>query len=68
MGAGKGFRITFTPCSGEQAGIGAIDEGSFEDGNWIPGRRLNGDEDEGGKSWVFSGHQINIEKIQLYRF
>jgi hypothetical protein len=67
-GAGKGFRVTFTPRSGEQAGIGAIDEGTFEDGKWAPGHRLNGDEDEGGKSWVFSGHQVNIEKIQLYRF
>jgi hypothetical protein len=68
MGAGKGFRVTFTPRSGEQAGIGTIDEGKFEDGKWIPERRLNGDEDEGGKSWVFSGRQVSLEKIQLYKF
>jgi len=68
LGAGKGFRVTFTPRSGEQAGIASIEEGTFEDGKWVPGLRLNGDEDEGGKSWDFSGRQVNIERIRLYRY
>lgn len=68
MGAGKGFRVIFTPRSGEQAGIGAIEEGTFQNGKWVAGRRLNGDEDEGGKGWLFSSRQVSIEKIQLYRY
>ena len=67
LGAGKGFRVTFTPRSGKQAGIAAIDAGTFEDGSWKSGLRLNGDEDEGGKSWDFSGRQVNIERIRLYQ-
>jgi beta-galactosidase GanA len=68
LGAGKGFRVTFTPRSGAQAGISAIDEGTFEDGKWIPGRRLNGDENEGGKDWRFDAAPERIEKISLYRY
>ena len=68
LGAGKGFKVTFTPRTGLKAGIAAIDEGTFEDGKWVPERRLNGDEDDGGNSWHFGGWQTSIEKIQLYRF
>jgi Domain of unknown function (DUF5597)/Beta-galactosidase len=68
LGAGKGFHVTFTPRSGPQAGIAAIDEGTFIDGKWVPGRRLNGDEDEGGKAWRFDAREERIEKISLYRY
>ena len=68
LGAGKGFHVTFTPRQAAQAGIAAIDEGKFEDGKWIPGRRLNGDENEGGKAWRFDASEERIEKIALYRY
>ena len=54
LGAGKGFRVSFTPGSGQQASITSIDEGTFSsDGKWIAGRRLNGDENDQGKGWRF---------------
>jgi beta-galactosidase GanA len=70
LGAGKGFRVTFTPRSvmGPQVGIAAVEEGTFEDGKWIPGRRMNGDENDQGKNWRFDPRQVRIEKISLYRF
>ncbi len=70
LGAGKGFRVAFTPRleSGPQAGIGAIDEGTFEDGKWVPGRRLNGDEDDQGKDWRFDPRSEKIEKVTLYGY
>jgi Domain of unknown function (DUF5597)/Beta-galactosidase len=70
LGAGEGFRVIFTPRpeSGSQAGIAAITEGKFENGDWVPGRRLNGDEDDQGKSWRFSPQSETIEKITLYRY
>jgi len=70
LGAGKGFRVTFTARSdaGQQVGIGAVDEGTFEDGKWVPGRRLNGDEDDQGKTWRFDSSQERIEKVRLFRF
>lgn len=70
LGAGKGFRVTFTPRSdsGPRVGIAAIDEGTFVDGKWVPGRRLNGDEDDQGSSWRFDPRQQHIEKVSLFRF
>lgn len=68
MGAGKGFRVTFTSRSGLHVGIAAVDEGSFDNGKWIAGRRLNGDENDQGQSWRFDGRQIRTEKVTLYRF
>jgi len=70
LGIGKGFRVTFTPRpeSGPHVGVAAIDEGTFENGKWVPGRRLNGDENAQGKYWRFDPHGIKIEKISLYRY
>lgn len=70
LGAGKGFMVTFTPRpeSGSQVGIGAVTEGKYENGNWIPGRRLNGDEGDQGIHWCFYPRREKIEKITLYRY
>jgi len=69
LGAGKGFRVAFAPRSaGQQVGIAAVDEGRFEEGKWVPARRLNGDENDQGKGWRFDPRQLTIEKATLYRF
>jgi len=70
LGVGKGFRVTLRlrDDSGQKAGIAAVDEGMFQDGKWVPGRRLNGDEDEQGVAWRFDSRQVGTEKIALYRF
>jgi beta-galactosidase GanA len=70
LGVGKGFRVSFISRSatGQQVGIGTVDEGTFEDGKWVPGRRLNGDENDQGKGWRFDSRQLRTEKVRLYRF
>jgi beta-galactosidase GanA len=70
LGVGKGFRVAFTPYSanGWHAGIGAVDEGKFEDGKWVAGRRLNGDENDQGGHWRFDSRAVHTEKVKLYRF
>jgi hypothetical protein len=70
LGVGKGFRVTFSPYpeGGRQVGIGAVDEGRFEDGKWIAGRRLNGDENDQGTHWRFDSHDVHTEVVTLYRF
>ena len=70
LGAGKGFRVTFTPveAGAKRVGIASIDEGTFEDGKWVPGRRLNGDENDQGGYWRFDSRTVNIEKAKLYRY
>ena len=69
LGAGEGFSVTFSPRpeSGPLVGIGAVEEGTFAAGKWVPGRRLNGDEDDQGAHWRFDPHAEKIEKITLYR-
>ncbi len=67
-GLGKGFRVSFTPRSGRQVGIASVDEGTFQDGKWVPGRRLNGDENDQGKGWRFDPRRLKAEKVKLYRF
>ena len=70
LGAGKGFRVTFAPRdpNAPKVGIAAIDEGKFDDGKWIPGRRLNGDENSQGTAWRFDSSEVKLEKVTLYRF
>ena len=70
LGAGKGFMVTFTqhPESEPQIGIAAITEGRYENGQWIPGRRLNGDENDQGQHWEFSPAGETLERITLYHY
>jgi beta-galactosidase GanA len=69
LGAGKGFRVTFIPRDdATRAGIAAVDEGTFQDGKWVPGRRLNGDENDQGKAWRFGPRQLHIENVTLYHY
>lgn len=70
VGAGSGFRVAFKPRTPgpAKAGILAVDEGSYVDGKWIPGRRLNGDENDQGKGWRFSPRQLTIERCTVYRY
>ncbi len=70
LGVGSGFRVDFnregSPAS--HVGIGSIDEGTFSEGGWVPGRRLNGDENDQGRYWRFSSERIRIEKALLYEY
>ncbi len=69
LGAGSGFRVSFTlkQPGTAQVGIGSIDEGTFSDGVWIPGRRLNGDENDQGRFWRFAPNRLSIQKAVVYR-
>jgi beta-galactosidase GanA len=49
-------------------GIATVDEGHYQDGKWIAGRRLNGDETDQGNYWRFDQRAIHIEKATFYHF
>jgi beta-galactosidase GanA len=70
LGVGKGFRVKFTPrdSAAKRVGVGTIDEGKFENGQWIAGRRLNGDENDQGEYWRFDPRELHVEKVTLYRY
>jgi Domain of unknown function (DUF5597) len=68
--AGQSVSLTAAPeTAGPQtAGFGSIDEGRFEKGVWVAGRRLNGDESGGGSRASIRGPDIGVLKIRLYRY
>lgn len=70
LGTGSGFRVAFHPLTPgpKYGGIGTVYEGTFRDGQWIPGRRLNGDETDQGSGWRFSSFGLSIEKCIVYRY
>ena len=72
--AGSGpVNVTFSPNTpgDPTAGILSIDEGTFVNGQWVAGRRLNGDENGQGKFLRLSGGGIRngtIQRVKLYRY
>lgn len=75
MVAGKGIDIFFKPKTpGElpNVAIDFVDEGTFQNGRWIPGRRLNGDEVHtstfDGTGLRLNGPQPSIQRVKLYRY
>jgi Domain of unknown function (DUF5597) len=72
--AGSGpVNVTFSPNTpGDPiAGILSIDEGTFVNGQWVGGRRLNGDENGQGKFVRISGGGIpngKIQRVKVYRY
>jgi hypothetical protein len=69
LGVGKGFRVSFTPsdASAPRVGLASVDEGTFVNGGWIAGRRLNGDEDDQGGYWRFDQREAKIQRANVYR-
>jgi hypothetical protein len=68
--AGTGFIVTFapdTPGDG-QAGILAIDEGTYERGRFVPRRRLNGDDTHQGRLLRIPQGSFQIQRLKLYRY
>ncbi len=70
IGVGSGFRVAFlnsgATATGGRAGIGSVDEGEYRGGTWVPGRRLNGDENDQGRRWRFGPDRIRIERCVVY--
>ncbi len=64
LGAGKGFRVAITARTGQRVGIASVDEGAFQHRNWVPGRRLNGDENDQGQGWRFNSRQLSVERVK----
>ncbi len=67
--AGEGLTVTFLPDSQgpQHVELMSVEEGTFDKGTWVPGRRLNGDETNGGNDVIFRGAAPSIQKVRLYR-
>ncbi|MCX6334476.1 MAG: DUF5597 domain-containing protein [Bacteroidia bacterium] len=80
---GNNIQVSFSPNTPGPAiaGIAQLDEGKFENGKWIQGRRLNGDdimldydlakralENKTGTGLRFRNGNENFQKVKLYRY
>jgi hypothetical protein len=67
--AGAGFTLTFAPKQGglPHVEILAVDEGRFEDGKWVQGRRLNGDESNNCR-FVYLGDEPATRKVNVHSY
>jgi Domain of unknown function (DUF5597) len=67
--AGTGVVITFTSMlTNKRAGFLSIDEGKFIDKKWIPGRRMNGDQDHQGRHVRIPVDSYSIQHVRLYTY
>jgi beta-galactosidase GanA len=67
--AGRGVTVTVEPADGKgRAGLASVDEGRFEGGNWIAGRRLNGDETHQGRHVRLDPGRFQVQRVKLYRY
>jgi beta-galactosidase GanA len=68
--AGSGLIVTFAPAmqDTELAGIGSIDECHYENGQWIPVMRLNGDQSHQGRHMRLPNDRFSVQRVKLYRY
>jgi hypothetical protein len=81
--AGQDVQVTFTPNTPgpEIAGLARVEAGKFLKGQWIPGRRLNGDDvvldydqagaaakNQSGSGLTFGADGPTIQRVKLYRY
>jgi beta-galactosidase GanA len=70
--AANGVTVYFSPKSPgtdkKIVGLGTVEEGSFADGKWVPGRHLNGDEILSGKGLRFRPDGYSMERVKLYTY
>ena len=80
---GSNIQVSFSPNTPGPAiaAIARLDEGKYENGNWIQGRRLNGDdimlyynlaekalENKTGTGLRFGNTNESIQRVKLYRY
>jgi beta-galactosidase GanA len=66
---GTGIVLTFQPsATGRRAGILRAEEGRFVDGQWRPGRQMNGDQDHQGRHIRIPEGEYGIQRVRLYTY
>ena len=66
---GTSIVTTFTPLAkNKRAGLLFVDEGVFENEQWIPGRRMNGDQNHQGRHVRSPQGQYSIQRVKLYTY
>ena len=66
--AGVGVKVTFAPKTAElpYAGLASVEEGTFVNDHWVPGRSLAGDDSDEGQCLMMDWK--GIQHFTLYRY
>jgi beta-galactosidase GanA len=67
LAAGNGLTVTFSADRGI-VGIESIREGRYVNGEWIPGRLLNGDQSHQGRHLRLPPGEFGIQRVRLYPY
>jgi beta-galactosidase GanA len=66
---GLGVVVTFSPADGKgKIGIDEVQEGRYENGTWIGGRWLNGDETHQGRHVHLYDGAWRVQRVKVYRY
>ena len=68
--AGTGIVLSFEVPNNKNlsAGILQAEEGKFVNETWIPGRRMNGDQDHQGRHIRIPVGEWGIQRVRLYQY
>jgi hypothetical protein len=67
--AGTGIVVTFESLiKDKRAGLYSVDEGVFKNLKWIPGRRMNGDQDHQGRHVRIEVGEYGTQHVKLYNY
>ena len=68
--AGTGLTVTFEAAApgDQQVGLLSVEEGKYVNGQWVAGRRLNGDQTHQGRHLRLVPGEFGIQRIKLYRY
>jgi beta-galactosidase GanA len=68
--AGTGLVVTFEAAAPGPplVGILSVQEGKFVEGQWQPGRWLNGDQTHQGRHLRLASGKFDLQRIKLYRY
>jgi beta-galactosidase GanA len=65
--AGRGVTLTFA-TEGAGVGLESVRELSFQDGQWVDGRWLNGDQTHQGRHVRLPPSEFGAQRVKLYRY
>jgi beta-galactosidase GanA len=68
--AGTGMVVTFKPngAGAPVAGIVSADQVHYENGEWIRGLRMNGDQTHQGRHVALGAGEFTVQRVKLYRY
>ena len=68
--AGTGIVVRFSSAKNVNSFVGILQvyEGEYMNGQWIPGRRMNGDQDHQGRHIRIPVKEFSIQRVKLYDY